>query len=145
MEAAGIELADKAIENPRQDALLPAIALISLGFQAVMASLRATPRQAFMEAFWSAVAYDPYLGLQRFKGPMLSIVAEFPGRQGDAPAGARRPATGAVGSEPLADDGRTASVQRGTGCILHHVFHKTRERQSLTHSVHARTVDCPEA
>jgi|GEM_PF-4764205 len=31
MEAAGIEPADKAIENPKQDALLPAIALISLG------------------------------------------------------------------------------------------------------------------
>ena len=32
MEAAGIEAADKAMENPRQDTLLPAIALILLGF-----------------------------------------------------------------------------------------------------------------
>jgi hypothetical protein len=32
LEAAGIEAADKARENPKQDALLPAIALISLGF-----------------------------------------------------------------------------------------------------------------
>jgi len=31
MEAAGIEAADKAMENPRQDALLPVIALIFLG------------------------------------------------------------------------------------------------------------------
>jgi pimeloyl-ACP methyl ester carboxylesterase len=45
--------------------------------RAVMASLRATPREVFMEAFWSAVAYDPYPGLQRFQGPKLSIVAEL--------------------------------------------------------------------
>ena len=32
MEAAGIEPVSKAIENPKQDALLPAIALILLGF-----------------------------------------------------------------------------------------------------------------
>ena len=32
MEAAGIEPVNKAIENPKQDALLPAIALILLGF-----------------------------------------------------------------------------------------------------------------
>ncbi len=46
-------------------------------YRAVMASLRATPRQVFTEAFWSAVAYDPYPGLRRFQGPKLSIVAEF--------------------------------------------------------------------
>ncbi len=32
LEAAGIEPVNKAIENPKQDALLPAIALILLGF-----------------------------------------------------------------------------------------------------------------
>ena len=32
MEAAGIEPVNQAMENPRQDALLPAIALILLGF-----------------------------------------------------------------------------------------------------------------
>ena len=32
VEAAGIEPVNKAIENPKQDALLPAIALILLGF-----------------------------------------------------------------------------------------------------------------
>ena len=32
MESAGIEPVDEAMENPKQDALLPAIALILLGF-----------------------------------------------------------------------------------------------------------------
>ncbi len=32
MEAAGIELTNKAMENLKQDALLPVIALIFLGF-----------------------------------------------------------------------------------------------------------------
>ncbi len=46
-------------------------------YRQVMASLKATPRQVFIEAFWSAVAYDPYPGLRNYKGPKLSIVAEF--------------------------------------------------------------------
>ena len=46
-------------------------------YRQVMASLRATPRQVFMEAFWSMVAYDPYPALRNYKGPKLSIVAGF--------------------------------------------------------------------
>ena len=45
--------------------------------RAVLESLRATPREVFTAAMWSVLEYDPNPGLRSFRGPRLSIVAEF--------------------------------------------------------------------